>query len=501
MKRRFVALFTVALALSTALGVLPAANATDPPAPTIRLFAASSSITVQRSGRTAYIDPGTWIESVNGAFQLNVSRPDYETPVGISQVDPTTGAVLRTLPVTVLDGWYGLSDFSHLSIRDDSGNLITRFAQTFCPDMYDVQRVNDTGPATSRYPTYCSSNPFTKSMVWGIDDGWAVSAFGGYCYYYCGLRLEVPDGRYTMQAWIGKQYGDLLGIAPEDMSVTIDLTIQTVKKAVSPEPATQQQPAGEAAVPTVTNPDPSTEPDLQALPAWGMNVFHRQGRDYLAFGATAWNDGPAGLVVEGFRQPDTAVMDAFQYFYDQNGNAVGRAPVGTLEYDSRPGHNHWHFQQFAAYSLLDGSHIPIAPSTKESFCIAPTDAIDLAAPGADWQPWSTGFFGACGSPGSIWTRETLAAGWGDTYFQYLPGQSFDVTDLPNGRYYVKVEVNPLHVLYETDTTNDMSQRRVILKGKPGHRRVVVPPWHGIDSENYCYYYCFRSAGPVEPMQG
>ena len=82
---------------------------------------------------------------------------------------------------------------------------------------------------------------------------------------------------------------------------------------------------------------------------------------------------------------------------------------------------------------------------------------------------------------AIWVRESLPVGWGDTYYQYLPGQSFDITGyLPNGRYFVKVRRNPNGTLYETDTSNDVTYRRIILKGKPGLRYVVVPAWHGLD---------------------
>ena len=35
---------------------------------------------------------------------------------------------------------------------------------------------------------------------------------------------------------------------------------------------------------------------------------------------------------------------------------------------------------------------------------------------------------------------------------------------------------------ETTTSNDVSLRKVILGGTPGHRTVKVPPWHGIDPE-------------------
>jgi hypothetical protein len=36
----------------------------------------------------------------------------------------------------------------------------------------------------------------------------------------------------------------------------------------------------------------------------------------------------------------------------------------------------------------------------------------------------------------------------------LPGQSFNITNLPNGWYYARLEVNPLGALYETTTTNN-----------------------------------------------
>jgi hypothetical protein len=66
-------------------------------------------------------------------------------------------------------------------------------------------------------------------------------------------------------------------------------------------------------------------------------------------------------------------------------------------------------------------------------------------------------------------------GNGDTYLQSKPGQAFDITDLPNGTYYIQVVTNPVGDLYETDRANNESLRKVTLIGSPGARFAIVPP--------------------------
>jgi hypothetical protein len=202
----------------------------------------------------------------------------------------------------------------------------------------------------------------------------------------------------------------------------------------------------------------------------------------VGFAATEWNEGPAPLVVEGFRRPNSDIMDAYQYFYDGD-DVVGKAPVGTFEYHAARHHNHWHFLQFARYDLLDSSMERVLRSKKSSWCLVPTDAIDLTVEGAEWRPGTVGFHTACGHEGSLWVREVLEAGWGDTYYQGFGGQAFDVTNLPNGTYYIQVTVNPQGALYERSEANNTELRKVRIKGKAGNRRVVVPPWNGIDTES------------------
>jgi hypothetical protein len=151
-------------------------------------------------------------------------------------------------------------------------------------------------------------------------------------------------------------------------------------------------------------------------------------------------------------------------------------------YDSRPTHLHWHFQDFATYDLVDRNSRRVATSGKEAFCLAPTDAIDLLAPNATMNPGNGDLSTACGDAGSVWTREVLASGWGDTYTQSRAGQSLDVTSLPNGSYRIRITANPMHALHEVSTANNVSLRTVILGGVPGARTVRVPPYQGIDTE-------------------
>ncbi|MET1005692.1 MAG: lysyl oxidase family protein, partial [Propionibacteriaceae bacterium] len=212
-------------------------------------------------------------------------------------------------------------------------------------------------------------------------------------------------------------------------------------------------------------------PDLRSLPAWSISV--EDGR-YLNFSATVWNAGPSPLVVDGFRQTDNEdLMDAYQYFFDAAGTQVGYSPVGTMEWDRRDGHNHWHFTDFASYRLLDKDKKLVVRSQKEAFCLANTDAVDYTVPDANWKPDNTDLHTSCGGETSIGVREVLDTGSGDTYAQYLPGQSFDLKGLKNGVYYIFVGANPDKKLYESSTSNNNSYRKVTISGTSGHRAVKV----------------------------
>jgi hypothetical protein len=151
-----------------------------------------------------------------------------------------------------------------------------------------------------------------------------------------------------------------------------------------------------------------------------------------------------------------------------------------MEWDPRAGHEHWHFTDFARYRLVDASLQLAVRSGKEAFCLANTEAVDYTLPRANWRPDNTDLHTACGDHNFLSIREVLDIGSGDSYAQFLPGQSFDITDLANGTYYIEITANPDHRLYEIDTTDNVSLRAIVLGGVPGARTVEVPPYQGVD---------------------
>jgi hypothetical protein len=462
---------------SVGFGVAPAAAA----GPTVGIRAAREIIEVKRRpNKAGWFDPALHVYASDGPLELRISREDYSEPIKLTRVLP--GGVSQELSSDLLQGLWGLKDFVKLRVTNSKGKVVGGRSIDFCPNSWEQQRLNDSGPAKQTYPYFCDGGPFTKGMVWGIDQGWGTNIL-----QYGGMRIRGPDGRYTVRAWITKDFVEALKIPDELASAVMTVKLKTTvrggggcHRCMQSNEAFAQQQQLSADVPVIENPDPATLPDMAALPAFGMGVSNRK-KQYLRFGATVWLGGASGLHVEGFRRESEDVMDAFQYFYEGD-EIIGKAPVGSFEYDQRRGHSHWHFRQFAKYRLVSDESGKVVRSTKEAFCLAPTDPVDLTIEGAEWRPDEIGFGGSnCGGDSSLWVREILPLGWGDTYHQFRPGQSFNITKLPDGAYFIEIKANPGGLLHDADPSNNVERRKVIIKTKAGKRFVKVPPWRGIDT--------------------
>ncbi|MCU1354377.1 MAG: hypothetical protein JWM05_3586 [Acidimicrobiales bacterium] len=493
----------VAPLATLALAAPPTAAAPPPPPPSLRLTAPNTHVQaevwVMPDGKTlTSVWPGLSLEARGSRFEAQISRPTYDRPL---EGRALVAGRWKAIPATLLKTWRGFADGIEITWRDAAGSTLSHATSPLCPTDGPASRVDPNGPTDDGYQVPCRSHPFTRGMVWGVEQGWAGSILGTVT---TGMKLR--DGQhYALQLTVRRELADFLGISTADRSITLDVRAKVFHAGAPPTslapPASRTRsggpgdPASAAASRRAGDPMPATPgaatapnaipadtlPDLAPLPALGIRTRYEGASDLIDFAATVFDASGGPLVVEGFRRPGTTVMDAHQYFF-RDGKVVGHVPAGTMEYDARPSHEHWHFKDFASYDLIDGGGRRVVASGKEAFSLAPTDPIDLLARGAVRQPGNGDLATACGGASSIWVRERLPAGWGDTYLQSRAGQSLDVTGVPNGTYRIRVTANPQGRLHESDTTNDVSLRTVVLGGAPGARTVRVPPYQGIDTE-------------------
>jgi hypothetical protein len=442
------------------------ADAAAQPSPLV-LEAASKSVTLESFEGTVFLDLGVFAVAGDRPFEVRAYRSSYSQPITALHSLPGPDVVL---PARLVKDFSGLSNFFSVSIKDRKGKSVLKTSAPFCPNGDDTVRRWPEAPATSPYPEDCAANPYSTGAVWGLQRGYASPALQF-------TEASLKAGRYTATVAITPAYRTALHIRAADARARV--AVKVVKSHDEDSLSARQWAASRrqtlATAPTMpkgkaTKPQ-GPLPDLRSLPAWGIAV--EKGR-YLNFSATVWNAGASPLVVDGFRKPkNEKVMDAYQYFFDSAGRQTGYAPAGTMKWDAREGHTHWHFTDFATYRLLDKHKKLVLRSQKEAFCLANTDAVDYTVPHANWRPENTDLESSCGEQSSIGVREVLDTGSGDTYEQDLPGQSFDLRGLKNGTYYIQIKANPDQRLHETTRDNNTSYRKVTISGLRSHRKVAA----------------------------
>jgi Lysyl oxidase len=103
-----------------------------------------------------------------------------------------------------------------------------------------------------------------------------------------------------------------------------------------------------------------------------------------------------------------------------------------------PCHMHHHVVNYASYELANSTGTVIT-ARKQAFCLEDIENVQPGTP-------STGY--SCLNQG-------ISRGWADTYGRFLACQWIDVTGVPSGAYTLRVVVNPLHTLPESDYTNNV----------------------------------------------
>lgn len=482
MKRR--PLLALIPLLTTALVApgIPATGASEPTAEASRSAVSSSpvrlwmpsEIEAHATPRGARVNLGVQLIAQHAPFELWSTRADYDSPV-VTEWRTATSRV--RLPAGTMKDFSGLRKFLHLKVSRTDGKQVFARTRKACLASWMPQRLAPTAVPLSPYPSHCARHPFTLGSVQGIPQDYAVPL-------EVDGSMPLEPGRYLVTASIKPEIAAALGVSSADATATATLRVPRRKDRGHEGPMPMPS-AGHHGRAPVTDLRPAARPtsaragaptgplpDLRSLPSFAIDLNPQQTQ--LRFAATVWNGGSSALVLDGFRNTDAQdFMDTYQYFFDAQGKQTGYQQVGSMRYHEA-NHDHWHYQDFAQYSLVDADKSTVGVSKKISFCLVNTDAVDLTVPGADWTQGPDDLGSMCGDDSALSVRQQLSAGHGDTYMQYRAGQSIPVKDLPNGTYYLKVHANPFGRLVESDATNNISYRKIRLVGKPGERRVEVP---------------------------
>jgi hypothetical protein len=201
--------------------------------------------------------------------------------------------------------------------------------------------------------------------------------------------------------------------------------------------------------------DPPNNVTLETSTTEGGLKGSGEAKLLLRFNGYIHNVGPGALDIRGWRSNSNEQMKAFQRVYNSDGSYNDEPSAAELEYVKADGHEHWHLQRAARYSLwYSGKNAEVAPAQKVGFClddsehvepIGPSEAVYSDATGREFcrqhQPLATSLF------------EGVSAGWRDLYRSNLAYQWVDASSVLPGEYWLREDVNTTGVIKETGGAN------------------------------------------------
>lgn len=244
-----------------------------------------------------------------------------------------------------------------------------------------------------------------------------------------------------------------------------------------------------SATPPAKLPDLVSQPP--ANPYFGYwDEIAEEPRLLLRFDGFVANDGAGPLDVQG--DPRTGKLTQYLWkgstFEERVLAAAGRPdiwePVTTdlhprspdVVYDPGDGHEHWHVQRIAEYSLWDATKTAqVVPGSKVGFCLYDyeQDRAPKGPSGAIYSDPLTGGFCEQYNPDATSLREGVSEGWRDVYEGYLAYQWIDVSDVLPGVYHLANRADPEDVVLESDEENELAFSDAIVV--PGYRATAPAP--------------------------
>jgi hypothetical protein len=186
-------------------------------------------------------------------------------------------------------------------------------------------------------------------------------------------------------------------------------------------------------------------------------------RTTLRFSNGVANIGKGPLeVVRGqeTRGRGARVAPAIQRIYHRDGAYKERNARKFVHHEE---HGHWHFEGFSSFELLNANRRRVLKSNKQAFCMIDVLLYSKTTGGPDT---AQNFGDGCQDA----RVEGISVGWADVYWDELPGQFIDITDIDSGTYWVRSISNPDRSLKEDGS---ISSARIKIRLDKENNRVRI----------------------------
>jgi hypothetical protein len=215
--------------------------------------------------------------------------------------------------------------------------------------------------------------------------------------------------------------------------------------------------AAAAATPQLPNlvADPPNNVALETSTTEGGLKGSGEAKLLLRFNGYLHNVGPGALDFRGSRSSPSESMHAFQRVYNSDGSFNEEPSSAELVYVEADGHEHFHLQRAAKYSLWNAARsAEVAPAQKVGFCLDDSEQVESGGPKEAVYSDATGRkFCRQHEPEALSLFEGVSKGWRDRYSSSLAFQWVDASNVLPGEYWLREDVNPTGVIKETGGSN------------------------------------------------
>lgn len=216
-------------------------------------------------------------------------------------------------------------------------------------------------------------------------------------------------------------------------------------------------------------------PDIVAMPPLDITLKKEGNVTNILFTTSYWNKGrgPLELIADpktkGLKSDVT--RNVYQRIYHLDGDYTERLSGRFLWHQP---HLHYHFEDFAVYTFepieVEGPAMKEKQQFKSTFCVRDSEPIDLSHPGANRDA----SYKVCGKE-----RQGISPGWADSYYYTYVDQKFNVSNLPAGKYSLKILINPKDRFDEVTKDNNVGEAIIYLDVKNNVVKVLEEKQYGL----------------------